>query len=308
VLAGYNDLVTTHPELSKEAVGWDPTTVIAGSHKKMKWQCGENHEWVVSVGHRALSRSGCPVCAGQQVLAGYNDLVTTHPELSKEAVGWDPTTVIAGSGKKMKWRCGKDHEWHATVYSRALNYSGCPICAGQQVLVGYNDLVTTHPELSKEAVGWDPATVVAGSNKKMKWQCGKDHKWVTNVNNRALKGRGCPSCAIHGFDPNLPSWLYFIEHDGLGMLQIGITNYPDSRLGQHARVGWEPLEIRGPMDGSLTRNLETDILRSLIRRGALFANKTSCLKFDGWSEAWTKSSLPVTSLKELLEFVYTDDQ
>ena len=33
VLTGFNDLATTHPELAMQAEGWDPTKVIAGTHK-----------------------------------------------------------------------------------------------------------------------------------------------------------------------------------------------------------------------------------------------------------------------------------
>jgi len=44
------------------------------------------------------------------------------------------------------------------------------------------------------------------------------------------------------------------------MLQIGITNFPDDRLGTHKHLGWEVLEVRGPMDGLLARNWETSIL------------------------------------------------
>ena len=31
-------------------------------------------------------------------------LSVTHPELAKEADGWDPSTVSGGLSKKMKWR------------------------------------------------------------------------------------------------------------------------------------------------------------------------------------------------------------
>ena len=45
------------------------------------------------------SESGqCPVCSGRQVLAGFNDLLTSRPELASEAFEWDPTTVSAGRG------------------------------------------------------------------------------------------------------------------------------------------------------------------------------------------------------------------
>ncbi len=47
--------------------------------------------------------------------------------------------------------------------------------------------------------------------------------------------------------------------------------------------------------------------RSLKKRGAHFSNKTDVKKFDGYSEAWTKESLNVSSIKEVLEWVYEDE-
>ena len=38
IIKGVNDLATTHPEIAKEAYGWDPRTVSAGSHKKLEWE------------------------------------------------------------------------------------------------------------------------------------------------------------------------------------------------------------------------------------------------------------------------------
>ena len=91
------------------------------------------------------------------------------------------------------------------------------------------------------------------------------------------------------------------------MFQIGITNYPNERLSDHKKLGWTVLEIRGAMDGAATRDLETAILRSLKRRGAVFANKADGRKFDGWSVAWLKSSVTVSGLKELMDFVHEDE-
>jgi hypothetical protein len=91
------------------------------------------------------------------------------------------------------------------------------------------------------------------------------------------------------------------------MFQIGITNKPDDRLAIHKRGGWDVLEVRGPMDGQLAADLETDMLRVAKRRGAVFANKAGVKRFDGWSEAWTKASFSVTSIRELIDLVYEDD-
>jgi hypothetical protein len=42
-------------------------------------------------------------------------------------------------------------------------------------------LSVTHPELAKEAVGWDPIEISAGSNKKLEWVCKLGR--ITNLHN-----------------------------------------------------------------------------------------------------------------------------
>jgi hypothetical protein len=72
--------------------------------------------------------------------------------------------------------------------------------------------------------------------------------WSTGVENR-VKGSSCPSCADYGHNPTKPlpppAWLYFLRHPRWELLQIGITNVPDLRLGQHQRRRDRPLAIVG---------------------------------------------------------------
>lgn len=208
ILSGYNDLATTHPDLAAE---WHPTNnhellpsqVTFGSTKKVWWlgKCG--HEWEATVNNRFNHGCGCPICAGQKILAGFNDLATTHPDLATE---WHPTKngellpshVMAGSDKKVWWlgKCG--HEWPAALVHRSKSV-GCPICAGKQVLIGYNDLTTMCPKLAAE---WHPTKngkltpqdVTCRSGKKVWWRCQNGHEWETKVAHRS-NGSGCPICS-----------------------------------------------------------------------------------------------------------------
>ena len=84
------------------------------------------------------------------------------------------------------------------------------------------------------------------------------------------------------------------------MLQIGITNVPDDRLKKHKKLGWKLLELRGPMDGHLTQQWETAILRMLKAKGADLSNSKIAGKFDGYSEAWSKFTFEAKSIKELM--------
>ena len=60
------------------------------------------------------------------------------------------------------------------------------------------------------------------------------------------------------------------------------------------------VKLRGPMDGHLTQQWETAILRMLKKKGADLSNEKIAGKFDGYSEAWTKATFPVDSIKELM--------
>ena len=195
LVVGINDLATLHPEVAAEADGWDPKNVHSGSHSKMSWKCKKGHTWSTQVKHRTTSESGCPYCSNQKVWVGFNDLKTLFPDIAQEADGWDPTTVVAGSHRKMSWKCTKAHTWKATIGGRTKGQTGCPYCSNNYVWNGFNDLKTLFPDIAKEANGWDPATIIPGSNKKMSWKCKKGHTWSAVVDSRTgLKKSGCPYC------------------------------------------------------------------------------------------------------------------
>ena len=210
VWKGHNDLATTHPELAKE---WDydkngnmlPSDYTAGSNEKVLWKCQKHgHEWMASIGSRARG-SGCPICSGNVVLVGFNDLESQNPSLAKE---WDyeknktllPSQVTSHSGKIVWWMCSVcGHGWKAEIKSRTAG-SGCPFCSHKRVRKGYNDLATTHPELTKE---WDyerngdalPSDFVKGSSVSVWWKCEEcGHEWKAQIKTRSI-GTGCPVCA-----------------------------------------------------------------------------------------------------------------
>ncbi|MBQ7067966.1 MAG: zinc-ribbon domain-containing protein [Synergistaceae bacterium] len=112
-----------------------------------------------------------------------------------------PTQVTCCSGKRVWWKCHKcGYEWQAGINNRVSKNTGCPVCAGKVILVGYNDLATLYPNFSDE---WNyekngnllPTQVTCCSGKKVWWKCNKcGHEWETYVINR-INGSSCPVCA-----------------------------------------------------------------------------------------------------------------
>lgn len=140
VINGVNDLQTLFPEIAKE---WNyekngslrPDMVSRSSNKKVWWKCGKGHEWKAIVSSRTKgTNSKCPTCSNHTVLAGFNDLQTTFPPIAKQ---WNyekngdllPTQVVAGSGKRVWWKCENGHEWQARIIDRTKRRcADCPIC------------------------------------------------------------------------------------------------------------------------------------------------------------------------------------
>jgi hypothetical protein len=305
-IAGVTDIATSHPDIASQMVGSDSSAIKGGTNRKVKWKCDRGHLWMATPSSRTGARTGCPYCSGLKAIKGETDLLTTHPDLADQARGWNPTEFTKGSEKKVRWGCELGHEWISTISSRVSGVS-CPVCSGRHILKGFNDLATTHPALAMEADGWDVSAFGFKSSKIQPWICDQGHQFKSKIHHRTYMKSGCPSCAKTGFDQTQPAWLYFIENSELEMFQIGITNFPEQRLGKHAKTDWKLREIRGPLDGFLTQRLETSCLHSLENRGAILGHKAGIDKFDGYSEAWTKASLNVISIRQILDWVYEDE-
>jgi predicted GIY-YIG superfamily endonuclease len=167
-------------------------------------------------------------------------------------------------------------------------------------LLGFNDLATTHPDVAREAYGWNPVEIFGGTHLRKPFKCSEGHTYSATIKDRTVNGSGCPECSKTGFNPGKSGFLYFLEHPKWEMLQIGITNNIDHRTTKHKNKGWHLIEFRGPIDGLLAMNWETSILRMLKSKGADLSNEKIAGKFDGYSEAWSKSTFEVKSIKELM--------
>ena len=285
---GVNDLQSQFPDIAAEAYGWDPSTVTKGTKQKKDWKCQKGHLYHSTVNHRTSNGSGCPVCKNKKVLAGFNDLQTKFSDIASEAYGWDASTVVAGSRQKKIWKCNEGHLYSATVKNRTSNGTGCPVCSGKQILVGFNDLQTKFSDIASEAYGWDPSTVTSVSGQKKDWKCKEGHIYDATVANRT-NGSGCPTCAEHGFDPEKDAWFYLMERPG--EQQLGISNVITDRLRKHESNGWSLIEhTTVPSKGQKVLETENAFKKWLRKEIGLM---------EGTTENWSTTKMEVQSLAEL---------
>ena len=201
-------LESAFPNLIKE---WDterngeltPKDVLPYSSKKVWWKAGCGHHWEAEVSTRTSGGNNCPYCAGQKVLAGFNDLKTKAPEVAKEwhylkNGGLTPEQVASGSGKKAWFICKERGHEHYTVIADKVKGVKCPYCSGFYTSEE-NCLETMNPEVAKE---WHPfknedltpRQVNACSHSLAWWRCITcGHEWESSIKNRHY-GSGCPKC------------------------------------------------------------------------------------------------------------------
>ena len=261
-MAMNNNLAEVHPELvsewSEKNLLLTPDGITFGSNKKVWWKGTCGHEWQASVKARSNGEK-CPICSGASVIAGINDLQTTHPEIASE---WSeknlplkPDEVNAKSRKNVWWRCGKcGNEWKSVINARVKG-TVCPVCAEREVLAGYNDLATTDNQLLSE---WDyeqnklkPTEVSRTSAKRAWWKCRHGHSWSMKINERTILNKGCRIC----------------EQEYLSLFPALAVSYYSNKKGLKAELGSDrllgvPLETYIPSEklaiesGSADENIE----------------------------------------------------
>lgn len=144
------------------------------------------------------------------------------------------------SHTKLAWVCNNGHKCYSAPFKfttkgtakRALGVYSCQVCQGKQIIIGYNDLATTRPDLAEE---WNyerntilPTQVTAGSFKDVWWKCKLGHEWVARVSARDYRN-GCPYCNSHS-KTSIPEQILFYycrKHfqDSINMYSLDGVSY-----------------------------------------------------------------------------------
>ncbi|MBR5266965.1 MAG: zinc-ribbon domain-containing protein [Lachnospiraceae bacterium] len=207
-----NSLMSCNPLLSRD---WDfdrngsktPANVTFTSTCAYWWKCDVcNHSYRSTIKTR-LNGYICPVCHGERLVDGVNDLATKSPRLLKywdyEANKQSPHDYYYSSREIVHWKCPRCNSKWTRKISEQRQY-GCPMCyhavgTSKRKCEEHNSLEKRNPELCvewhyKKNLDISPSSIAPNYNKPVWWICKDGHEWQASPNNRINRKEGCPYC------------------------------------------------------------------------------------------------------------------
>ena len=168
---------------------------------------------------------------------------------------------------KTTFECSEGHRWSATP-NNVTQKSGCPHCSGNIPLT---------PESINEAIADRGLRVIGdviNNRTKATFECEHGHQWDARADH-ILSGKGCPTCAKSGFDPEKPAEFYSAEvltECGSTVYMIGITNRSfEKRYSKADRANMRLLTRRKFQSGakalSYEKRLKEDFKDLLVGEG-----------------------------------------
>lgn len=159
-----------------------------------------NVSWDISPFNFLQHPNGCKECQ-QEIFDKFIDSRRkTNEQFLKEVealgTGIIPKGEYLGNREIMPFECKYGHVWDSTPHDVLEGY-GCPYCAGQKVLIGFNDLWTTDPEmasmLTDPSIGYE---ITRGSKRIVGWTCPYcSSQKQSSPKQVSTYGLACPNCS-----------------------------------------------------------------------------------------------------------------
>ena len=202
------ELMLDWDRVKNDEIGLNPNVLTCGSNKTAYWKCHAcGYEWTTRI-ERKNRGARCKMCIAQgyTIAPKEKSLAALYPRIADE---WDyelngttPDKIYPQSNLPYHWKCALGHKWEDSAAHRVTRDNSCPFCSNHRVLIGFNDIKTTHPYLldewdyeSNDKLGIRPTDVTYGSKKEVFWKCKRGHNWKCAVYVRTTNNQGCPHCS-----------------------------------------------------------------------------------------------------------------
>lgn len=206
---------------------------------------------------------GCPVCNGFKVVKGVNDFEFLVPDLAKY---WDydknelgPDEIYYKTSKKYHFICKYGHKFEKEIYkmttiSRGTYSEGCPVCHGDRVDVGSNDVLTTNPEIldywdEKLNPDIDLKKITRESNKSALFHCANEdcnNVFKAKIGDRVQRRvMFCEDCRNRNYSAEEREVYAWLRSKGIDVVKDATNIVPGCRFDMYIREKRIDIEYNG---------------------------------------------------------------
>jgi len=146
-----------------------------------------------------------------------------------------------------------------------------------------------------ERAGFSPLEVYTRSTAPMLCRCRKCGEGVRVNPSKVRAGTyECPGCSGRrgGYDARRAGYVYFVRNERLRAWQVGVTNYPERRVREHERHGWQLLELLSFEDGAEALRFERWTIRRWRSAGYPEGVAAGEMPQNGWTETVAIVNVP----------------
>ena len=277
-----------------------PDVPFPGVSQPWPGVCRQGHPVRPTLANLQRGHGPCLTCAGRARMS--------DAEARERAAQWftpDPDVPYPGMSKPWPGTCHAGHRVAPRMHALINLWQGpCRTCAGKAKR-------TDASARAEVAHVYTPDADIPYPGALVPWPgvCPQGHRIAPRLNTIA-NGGGCQQCAVRGFNPARPGWLYLRQDLERGMQKVGITNRDDDgelmsrsvELRAHGGVA-ELVDRRYFADGMEALEQEQRILDALDDAGVPRGEQAwGQDRFDGYTETWpiAAAGRAATSLDDLV--------
>lgn len=156
-----------------------------------------------------------------------------------------PDNIEVNSSQEYWWTCKNNHSYKMKINNKVFRYE-CPYCQNRKIWVGFNDLYSIMPSLSKEfdedKNGVSTKEVYYRSTKKYYWKCDKGHSYLKAPYYRVEEKQNCPYCLKNYLIEDFPKSIDYIDNNYHSKKEIeNFSSHSTKKIHFHCRKGhkWE---------------------------------------------------------------------
>ena len=174
-------------QMAVERGGICLSTEYKGSTKHLEWRCSEGHVWSAKPTTITQGR-WCPKCAAMR-RSGPRRTIDELNALAAWRGGKCLSTSYDETDALLEWECAAGHRWRSREKSIVAG-KWCHVCAGNMRLT-----IDDARALANSRGGKCICDRLAGTSRKVVWECAHGHRWSASYNSLSNKGSWCPVCS-----------------------------------------------------------------------------------------------------------------